>query len=235
MVAGGILEILTEIPIELDPEKITRAIFREGGIDDLWRGKVAATVGIIKPLLQPRALLEWLEVERVDDNSLVLAEADRENKINFKMGPHAELYRQAQMVLRCVATLGDALDSKLETLNQSSDVLSMYLTDCVGIYGLLQVSRAVYTRVEQFAGRKQWGTGWVMSPGAVEGWELEEQKAFCSYLGLDKIGVRLNDSGVLSPHKSVSFMVGVGPGYMSQKVEPPCRICTNTGVCWCIL
>ncbi len=227
------MEIIDTITLQLEHDKIVRAIFQDTISGLCWSEKVRRTLSSVKRLLIPRAIFRWFEVDRVGSASVILRDPHGNERISLEIGPHAGILAGAHMVLGSVVTLGGELDERITLLNKSSDILEAYLADCIGVYGLLQVSRVVYSQVEHFAAQKDWGISPVMSPGAIHGWNLEEQKAFCSILPIDQIGVTMNDSGVLIPHKSVSFIIGIGPGYTADKVVIPCHVCTNTGVCWC--
>ncbi len=221
------------VSVQLDHQAITRAIFRGRKIDPDWAGKVLAVVHSLEPVLKPQAVCRWFSVEKVDGGRIELIDPVTQQACALKMGAHASELAAAQRVLCCVGTLGERFDHTLQEWSQSGEVLDGYLADCVGVYGLLQVSRAVYKQLEDAAAGNGWGVGRVLCPGAIEGWGLEEQRDLCALLPLSRIGVALNDSGVLSPGKSVSFVVGIGPGYIASRVDSPCDICTNTGECWC--
>ena len=51
-------------------------------------------------------------------------------------------------------------------------------------------------------------------------------------IALVAIGVILNSSQVLVPHKSASRLVGLGPGYTARQVESACRFCPRRETCW---
>jgi len=224
---------LLNLPIELDHTAITQAIFRGRKPDPNWLEKVRAVVRSVEPVLQPKAIFRWFSVEKVEDDSVVFIDSDTHESFMLQMGEHSDELAGAQEMLCCVATLGEKIDQILQQWTRTGEVLDGYLADCVGIYGLLQVSRAVYQKVERIAADKGWGVGRVLCPGAIEGWQLEQQQNVCALLPMEQIGVVLNDYGVLSPARSVSFLIGIGSGYASTSVDSPCDICTNGGECWC--
>jgi hypothetical protein len=226
-------QIVPNLEIKLDHLAITQAMFPGRAMDPDWAERVLAIVDAIQPTLTPEAVCQWFEPAELGENELMLRGPQSLRTYTLRMGEHARELAAASMVLCCVATLGEGFDRSLRQLQGSGDMLAGYLADCAGIYGLLQVSRAVYHEVEAVAAENSWGVGRVLCPGAIEGWSLEEQHQLCSLLPIEQCGVSLNEYGVLSPGKSVSFVLGIGPGYEAEQVESPCDICTNTGECWC--
>jgi len=225
--------LLPNISIQLDPGAITRAIFRGREVTPDWAQKVQDVVRSVEPALHPAALCRWFLVGQVEESRIVLVDPDTHQSFELEIGEHASELSSAERALCCVATLGAQFDQTLQQWTRSGEVLDGYLADCVGIYGLLQVSRAVYREVEGIARANNWGVGRVLCPGAIEGWSLESQQDLCALLPLAQIGVELNEHKVLFPARSVSFLLGIGSGYKAATVDSPCDICTNTGECWC--
>nr|WP_321468996.1 hypothetical protein [uncultured Desulfobulbus sp.] len=224
---------LPNISIQLDHGAITRAIFRGREVTPTWARKVEDVVRSVEPALHPAALCRWFLIDQVVEPRIVLVDPDTRQSFVLEIGEHVRELAPAERALCCVATLGAEFDQTLQRWTRSGEVLDGYLADCVGIYGLLQVSRAVYREVEGIARANHWGVGRVLCPGAIEGWSLECQQDLCALLPLAQIGVELNAHKVLSPARSVSFLLGIGPGYEAASVDSPCDICTNTGECWC--
>ena len=226
------MHILDQISLALKPDIIAKAIFQGEQPDEGWEEKIRRAICIVQPLVRPGATYQWYQIENLDNNSVVLKDSfGSRGKLNI--GPNVSMLQQARSVLCCCATIGKKLDNRLDGLSRKKKLLEVYLEDCVGTYCLLLVSRAVYKEVEQFADQYNWGVGSVMSPGAIQGWALEDQKVLCSLLNIGRINVQLNDGDVLIPKKSVTFIVGIGPDYSSKKVDIPCHICTSEGGCWC--
>ena len=63
-----------------------------------------------------------------------------------------------------------------------------------------------------------------ISPGYA-GWDTAEQAALFHLCPGDPIGVALNDSFVMTPGKSISFLVGVGPEARVDHYFTQCRRC----------
>ena len=226
-------QIVPDLAIELDPLAITQVMFQGRSSNPDWAERVGAIIQTVQPMLTPGVVSRWLTLTQTREREVVLQDPDSQESVTLEIGEHAKELASASRVLCCVGTLGSGFDLAMAKVQDTGDMLESYLADCAGIYGLLQVSRAVYREVEAVAAGLHWGVGRVLCPGAIEGWPLEAQHALCAMLPLERCGVQLNEFGVLSPGKSVSFLLGIGPGYTARQVMSPCDICTNTGECWC--
>ena len=225
--------ILDQISLELCPKKIESAIFQGNTPRVDWSEKVQTAIEQISPILHPSAVYDLFEVNKVENEFLSLSRPDLKHIEIIYIGPNVVLLNRAQLIVISVVTLGENLDARIASMNDAGQISEGYLFDRVGVYALLQASRAVYHQVERLAETRGFGVGSVMSPGAIVGWPIEEQGRLCSLLPVNRIGVRLNSSGMLIPLKSVLFLVGIGTLYSSKKVEVPCQVCTNEGACWC--
>ena len=106
------------------------------------------------------------------------------------------------------------------------------MLDSVGVVALGAVGDVLRGVVEKRAADLGWGVGAALAPGSLVGWPMRGQQELCSLLPLEEIGVRLNRSFVLEPHKSASMLVGIGPGYTASRVGSVCRFCSLAGRCW---
>ena len=189
-----------------------------------------AAIALGATLWQPAALYDWFEVCGVDGEWVTLATAAGE--MNLHLGPKADLLAPAQRVLVSVCTIGPALEQRVHELQAGREALSGYLLDSAGVVALGAVGEAARCLAEEAAAEQGWGVSPSLSPGSLVGWPLTGQRELCALLPLDEIGVRLNSHCVLEPHKSVSALIGLGPGYESSHVGSVCKHCALQDTCW---
>ena len=96
------------------------------------------------------------------------------------------------------------------------------------VAALREVSWVVIDRVRGMAADHGWGSGMRAQPGQ-EGWSILQQRAIFGHLPVDEIGVRLSDSCLMIPQKSVSFAIGMGPGMRPDVVA--CDFCSRRERC----
>jgi len=133
----------------------------------------------------------------------------------------------AEKVALAVCTIGSALEERMDQLFAEDPVRAMAL-DGAGVAALRKVSDAVIADVREIAEEHGWGSGMRAQPGQ-EGWSIWQQKVLFDYLPTDAIGVRLTDSCLMIPRKSVSLVIGMGPDMRPDAVA--CDFCSKRNRC----
>lgn len=132
--------------------------------------------------------------------------------------------QDADFYVLMLSTVGKELDEWMEGKRLSGDVMEAFIAD--GIGSALAEAIVAYGRQKVEEVLQQWGlnAGNAYSPGYCD-WNVSEQKLFFSLLPKDFCGVRLTDSCLMLPIKSVSSLIGAGP--RMQKKAYGCAICKN--------
>lgn len=133
----------------------------------------------------------------------------------------------SKAVAMAVCTLGSALEARVKDLFPEDPVRAMAL-DGAGIAALRQVSEVVVREVREEAAAKGWGSGMRAQPGQ-EGWSIRQQRVLFGLVPAERIGVRLTDSALMIPQKSVSLVIGMGPDMRPDRVA--CDYCSKRDRC----
>ncbi|MBM9604458.1 hypothetical protein [Desulfopila inferna] len=179
----------------------------------------------------PRIVYRWVDVVLQDNDTLQLCCNQSMHKIKLSLGFSGKFLHQASRALIGVYTVGQALEEASAQASRKRRVLDAYLYDIVSLTLLDQLKYSVNEIVELYAQKRGWGVSPFLSPGSVHGWELEDQANLCSMLPLDMIDVRLQENNTLMPFKSISFLIGTGPGYQVKKVRATCEVCSKREAC----
>jgi hypothetical protein len=231
------MDILRDIPIVLSVEQVLEA---QGGrrrkVPDKPAivAEVQQAIELAQTLYAPAAIYAELALRGVKDDgrvTLVCPDDGGEEHV-LDVGPHADLLAPAERAFVTVYTIGPALEAQVAQFNQAGEMLAAYWLDSVGVLALGAVSEALRCIAEERAAERGWGVGAALSPGSLVGWSVQGQRELCALLPLSEIGVRLNKHCVLEPHKSVSVLIGLGPGYESHQVGSVCRFCSLADTCW---
>jgi hypothetical protein len=187
-------------------------------------------------LWQPMAVYDWFDMQAVAGEQVHLSDGNPSRElpqpIILRVGRKADLLAPAARVLVAVCTIGPALEQQVHELHLAREGLQAYLLDSVGVAALGTVGEAIRCLAEEAAARRSWGVSPALSPGSLVGWPLQGQRDLCALLPLEQIGVHLNNRCVLVPHKSVSTLIGLGPGYDSGHVGSVCKYCALAKTCW---
>ncbi len=187
---------------------------------------VAAARGVLdkaQALLAPAALYVTLPVRDFQRQRVVLEGGE------VFAGPLvARALAGATEVTLAVCTIGPALEEQVSALFSAGDMVRALALDGAGIAALGEVSGTVVARIRDEAAARGLGTGMRASPGQ-EGWPIEQQRVFFDLILAEEIGVRLTESCLMLPCKSISFVIGLGPEMRPDAVT--CDFCSKRERC----
>lgn len=178
----------------------------------------------------PAIVYRWLPINRSKTVSEGFLLGDK-NSATFSFGHSSRFLAEAKYALIASYTAGDALERKGQVASKNQDFLSAYILDILGLLVLEKTGNLVIQKAEQQAAELGWGVSPFLSPGSVHGWELDEQLKLAPLLPLEKIGVSIRPDAVLAPFKSLTCLIGIGPGYTTNQVGTTCQICSKNTIC----
>ena len=226
------MPILRDIPISLTAEQIVAAQGERRPSPRLL-SDAAEAIALGETLWQPLIVYDWFDVKALEGEYLTLVTPNQpDGETVLRLGPKADLLESARRVVVSVITIGPHLEQHVQELLSTGEGLQAYLLDSAGVVALGAAGEAVRCLVEETASDLGWGVSPYVSPGSLVGWKLQGQRALCSLLDLDTIGVHLNKHNVLEPHKSASGLIGIGPGYDTTTVGSVCKYCALKETCW---
>jgi hypothetical protein len=148
------------------------------------------------------------------------------------IGKRSALLNKARECFVTAGTIGGELSDRVVEFEKAGDSLASYLLDVIGVLALHATHEHFRRYVEDYACSRQWGAGPVMQPGSLEGWNIEGQSELLKLVPVSEIGVSLNEKFMMTPMKSHSSLVGVGPGYGKSRSECLCEECDRKHCSW---
>jgi len=124
-----------------------------------------------------------------------------------------------------ITTAGNSFDAWIKSKSAAGDILAEYLCSSIGSVIADKVADVIQEEVNSYAAKAGKGITNRYSPGYCS-WNIREQRGIFDLLPSDKIGVTLTPSFLMRPIKSVSGIIGIGPG----KIPGPymCDLCNMT-------
>lgn len=152
----------------------------------------------------PKAVFVSLPVVRSPDGALVAPVLLRD------VGNALLLERLAgsRRVTLYVVTLGSAWDACLAALCDADEAAAAWFLDQVGTLWVDEASRSLESRVEADMAREGLSRTRRVRAGYRGHPSLEAQKGFCDLAGAGRIGVEVLPSGVMTPSKTISGILG---------------------------
>ena len=197
------MEILGPIRVALDVDTVQKKLHapKRTDIEDM--------VALALSLAEPRAAFAAAYVDEKGDDEVVIAGNRFRSRVLRKN------LDDVGRVFPVVLTVGP----RLEAAADSADMLARYYLDMIANLILAEARHHLIRHLCKRFGVEK--LSW-MSPGSLQEWPLEQQRPLFALLpGVeDQLGVRLTDSCLMLPRKSVS-----GIYFPSESSFFSCRLC----------
>ncbi|MFA5470335.1 MAG: hypothetical protein WC230_06495 [Bacteroidales bacterium] len=123
-----------------------------------------------------------------------------------------------------VCTAGEQIGELYRSYLKLGDSLSAFFADLLGTIAVEKTLELLYQKLEQTFLSLGMHTGQAFSPGDC-GWPLAEQAALFSLMPGNCCGIRLNQSMLMLPQKSLSGIIPLGKNLKRGKHQ--CSVCSS--------
>jgi len=156
-----------------------------------------------------------------------------EGRINLKNGLHLEISNSMLNLLRGtsylafgLSTIGNHLEEKVAELFAQSEYSKAITLDVVGTVAERFLTNYIQSLICQEAKEQNFQTTKYFSPGSGD-WNINQQKNIFQIIPADKIGVKLTESYMMVPQKSLSWVIGAGKDIIMPYKEEShsCKTC----------
>ncbi|OGO08307.1 MAG: hypothetical protein A2Y61_05075 [Chloroflexi bacterium RBG_13_60_13] len=214
------VQVLEEIPVTVDKREILRLQGRHGKerLGRPIRKILEEVFEDCHSLLHPRAVCVQMEA-RVLRKTIRLA-----NGLSLRNPDGARVWHNADRLVAVVCTIGPALERRVSELSAQGASTAALMLDGIGSVAVESVADRVNRRICRDAARHGMSVGPRLSPGYGT-WPLEDQTVIFTIVPAQRIGVHLNEQGMMIPMKSVSFCVGLGRDLPAHEGTDPCQYC----------
>jgi len=221
------MKIIKDVRIKIDEEEVLR-------YQGYHRNKAEKTNEIILQitrekieqgyyLFEPKVIYFKLMVKKITSKGRISLEngfsLDFSNLI-------INLLKGSSYLVLGVVTIGSSLENKVSEFFSQGEYCRALALDAVGTVAVENLSRYVRNLVCQEAKDRNFLTTRPFSPGYSK-WDISQQKNIFQIIPADKIGVKLTDSCMMIPKKSLSWVVGVGKNITTPSKEEShsCKTC----------
>ncbi|MAG58965.1 MAG: hypothetical protein CMJ83_21975 [Planctomycetes bacterium] len=174
---------------------------------------------------RPRAIYMVLPVATLDQHRVCLQTPAGIRELRGSVG---KFLAGSRYVAAFIATAGSEIDRLAGDLGRSGKALEAMVVAAVGAE---RAEAAEYAVIEQLNERAEPGglaTTLPYSPGYC-GMVLTEQTGLFALFGDDTVGVTLSSECVMTPLRSVSGLIGIGPSHEIEDQARPCDRCELVG------
>ena len=157
------------------------------------------------------------DIEMIKGTSVLL-----EDGAIFESEVIARLLKQADKVAVFVLTIGKYLEDTAAQLAEGGLVLQSAVLDAIGSDVSERLAGSVEGQISEVAHNQGLTISRRFSPGYCD-WNVSQQKMVFQTMKGDHAGVRLTDSCLMLPRKSISGIIGIGPSEIGE--YNPCKTC----------
>lgn len=201
-------------------------VLRGQGIDPECASKrlvesAEAVIEEAQSLIKPSALYKIVRVKDFEHQKITFEGGAFEGSLVARAMAGADHLNIA------LCTIGSNLETRVEEMMKENPVMAVTL-DGAGIAAIRKVAQAVEDLINIEACNLDLDLGMRAQPGQ-EGWPIEQQREVFSVLPGQEIGIRLTESCLMIPRKSVSFVIPRGKDLNSTVA--PCDFCSKRERC----
>ena len=160
----------------------------------------------------------------IKDVKLLKANSQLEvDNVRFNVGnPTWKFYEHSEQVALIVSTAGEFISERSSQLMKDGLLLEGYIVDIIGSVICEKVAIRTWERVKAVCSLKNKNVTNRYYPGYCE-WDVIEQHSLFSLLPENFCNIRLTESALMLPTKSVSGIIGIGKNVVYR--ENACKHC----------
>jgi len=214
------LAIKDQINIQIDREEVFRYMGYKVGhkVPARIASLVSSHIRDAYQLIRPQYAYVVTDVESVEGSRIFLGDA------MFESQTLAQLMQKCEKAAIFTATIGKLLDRKGQQLAEKGRLLEATIVDAVGSEAVEKVIDVVQSRIEEVAGAQGLNISPRFSPGYCD-WDLSQQRVLFYAMRELSTGIRLTDSCLMIPRKSVSGIIGMSQSCDEMEKWSPCKYC----------
>ncbi|MGD9143465.1 MAG: vitamin B12 dependent-methionine synthase activation domain-containing protein [Dehalococcoidia bacterium] len=169
--------------------------------------------------LAPSYTLNYKDILSVSRNKIKIL-----GDVTIKSKVLAILMKKCRKVAVFALTIGPYLEEMVAYLAEKNMVLQATVLDAIGSAAAEKLAGLVQEKIKLKAAEEGLVIGRRFSPGYCD-WPVKQQEKVFRLLDGDTAGIRLNESSLMIPQKSVSGVIGIGlPGKGIEEYNP-CVTC----------
>jgi hypothetical protein len=140
------------------------------------------------------------------------------------------LFSEAEEFAAVVCTIGPKLEKQATNYFKQGEPLRSVLLDGIGSAAVDLLAEEVCKLVSERAASRGYRAGSPISPG-MQGLPITEQRQIIQMVPAEEIGVSLTSSGIMSPLKSTSMVIGIGSSMKTWTQADVCSQCSLSETC----
>lgn len=142
----------------------------------------------------------------------------------------AKYLKGADHIYIFLVTLGSGVEDRASRLMKKGNYLHGYLIDRIASLAVESLAENFESGLRQKLKPRGESVSMRLSPGYCD-WPIEEQYKLAKLINFSKAGIRLTESCMMVPKKSISAIAATGQKKLFTRVRSQCVICDKKRVC----
>jgi hypothetical protein len=201
------LKIFKKINLTIHEKEMLRLLTRRKRTERTNKTRLSnlieETKALLGDLLHPRGMF------RIVDRKALQGEPYLEGQDKIALG---------------LCTIGEELEDEVSQLTKKGDLARAIILDAMGSVAAESSADYLNLQICELCKKKGWDSSQRFSPG-YGNWPLEGQRFIFSLLPAEKIKIKLNQSCMMIPRKSVSFAIRIGEEFKGLEKKRICDTC----------
>ncbi|MDT3701063.1 MAG: Vitamin B12 dependent methionine synthase activation subunit [Thermincola sp.] len=179
-----------------------------------------------KGLVRPTAI--WCEaaVGKIGEQEVILADGQ---KLASRL--LAKAARTAEKFILFTMTIGNAMDDRAAEYHKAGKVMETFIIDAVGTAYITKSALAALERINELCHSNGLETTFPMGPGHSYWSEMGDMKTIFNILRPERVNLKLTESNLMIPRKSVAMVLGVGRKLPDLMEKSHCDFCDLNDSC----
>jgi len=222
--------VIWDIPI---PEITLDEVFKAEGADYSQRSPHPRAVELHRKIMEEAAGLVrptaiWVEVDVIGYGvgELLLEEG---YKLSSNLLP--KVAGTAEKLLLISTTIGTVIEDRLTEYKETGKMSEAFALDACATAYVAKAGTTAMSRMEEAYHHEGLKTTFPMGPGHSYWKGLEDMQVIFHFLRAERIGIRLNDSNLMIPRKSIAMVMGVGRNLPEFEGKTHCNFCNLQTTC----
>jgi len=176
-------------------------------------------------LYEPQLIWDIFPVKNIIGNSFLL-----ENGTVIGGGPVVHVMKEASEIILGMCTVGIKFDMQIDEYRQSGNNLAVVILDSIANFLVDQVREIFFNQINLKYGNEGKFISIPLCPGESE-WNISDHNEFFKLLQPEQIGMKLKESMLMIPMKSLSFMIGIATQPFKLNDKKRCDFCPMQKKC----
>lgn len=213
--------IMEEFELNIEEDDIIRLL--ESGTSEPSEQLLASLKEEIKAFrtyVRPEIWWKKIYIKKVEKNRVIL-----ENSVVFHGEFIAKKLKSCSYVVVLVSTIGSEIDDIIQKAFDGGNYLKGIIIDNIGTVSVEKINKIFWKRLADGVKGTNTGITGRLSPGEAV-WPITEQEKIFQCFNDDELDVKLLESFLMVPFKSISGVYGFGEGIGIKSFEHICSECT---------